>query len=209
MLRNPVEMVPSLHGQLLRDFVEDEPDLRRAWELQDERRELRRMPKHRNPRYDASMLLYAQVARFGEQVERLLHTFPREQVEIVLFDDFARDTQAVYERVLAFLGLPPDGRQDFHVVNPRRDFRSRGVVRALYQVWSLGSSLKQRAGITGTLGLWRWVDPFLWKPAEAPRPEPQFRALLAREFREDVERLAGILGRDLSHWLAQDRAQRT
>ena len=38
MLRNPVDLVPSLHSQLLYMLDEDEPDPARAWELQEARR---------------------------------------------------------------------------------------------------------------------------------------------------------------------------
>jgi hypothetical protein len=60
MLRNPIEMTPSLHAQLLRDFAESEPDLRRAWDLQEERRDPRRLPKNRNTRYDPRTFLYGE-----------------------------------------------------------------------------------------------------------------------------------------------------
>ena len=96
MLRNPIEMTPSLHAQLLRDFAESEPDLRRAWDLQEERRDPNTLPKNRNTRYDPRTFLYGEACKLGEQVDRLLAVFPREQVKIILFDEVSRETKAVY-----------------------------------------------------------------------------------------------------------------
>ncbi|MGE4608128.1 MAG: sulfotransferase [Myxococcota bacterium] len=200
MLRNPIEMTPSLHAQLLRDFAESEPDLRRAWDLQEERRDPKLLPKNRNTRYDPRTFLYGEACKLGEQVERLLGIFPREQVKIILFDDFSRDTKAVYESVLSFLDLPADGREDFAKANVRRDYRSRRAGRLLFAIWSAASRLKSRMGILTTFGLFKRLERFTMEAKEPGVPDPEFRARLASEFRSDIEVLSRTLGRDLSHW---------
>jgi len=200
MLRNPIEMTPSLHAQLLRDFAESEPDLRRAWDLQEERRDPSRLPKNRNTRYDPRTFLYRDACKLGEQVDRLLQVFPGDQVKIILFDDFSRDTQNVYESVLAFLGLPPDGRAEFPKANVRRDYRSRRAGRLLFQTWSAASRLKSRLGILTTFGLFKRLERFTMETREPVEPDPEFRKHLAAAFRSDIESLSRTLGRDLSHW---------
>ncbi len=200
MLRNPIEMTPSLHAQLLRDFAESEPDLRRAWDLQEERRDPERLPKNRNTRYDPRTFLYGEACKLGEQVERLLETFPREQVKIILFDDFSDDTQAVYESVLSFLDLPPDGREEFAKANVRRDYKSRRAGRVLFATWSAASRLKSRMGILTTFGLFKRLERFTMETKDPGAPDPEFRERLASEFRSDIETLSRTLGRDLSHW---------
>ena len=200
MVRNPVKMVPSMHGQLFRDFAETEPDLQRAWDLQDERRDPARLPRNRNTRYDPSTFLYADACRLGEQIERLLAVFPSEQVKIILFDDLTRDTAGVYASVLDFLGLPQDGRQDFPAVNVRRAYKSLRAGRMIFVLWSALSRLKSRVGILTTFGWFKRLEKFTMEPIDPEEPDPEFSALLAREFRTDVELLSRQLGRDLSHW---------
>lgn len=204
MVRNPIEMVPSMHGQLFRDFAETEPDVRRAWEIQEERRDPSRLPKGRNTRYDPRTFQYGDACRLGEQVERLYRLFPAEQVRVVLFDDLSRDARAVYESVLEFLGLPPDGRRDFPVANVRREYRSRRAGRWIFRIWSALSRLKSRIGILATFGWFKRLERFTMRPIEAVEPDPEFSALLAREFRADIELLSRRLGRDLSHWIGGD-----
>lgn len=50
---------------------------------------------------------YVERGFYGEQVERLLNLFPREQVLIAKADDLRRDPNATLAAVNAFLGVPP------------------------------------------------------------------------------------------------------
>ena len=87
MLRNPVDMAWAAHAECLYWFVEEEPDFEKAWRLQGERRAGRCVPPLCK---QVTMLLGAEVAMLGAQVERLLAVFPRDQVKFVLFEDFCR-----------------------------------------------------------------------------------------------------------------------
>jgi hypothetical protein len=44
---------------------------------------------------------------YFEQMERVFRFFPREQVHVIKFEDFRKDTPAVVNRVFAFLGVTP------------------------------------------------------------------------------------------------------
>src|SRR5687767_9314014 len=74
MFRNPVDMVYSFHSQLLYVAEESERDFETAWRLQERRaRGLDLPPRSRG----AFLLQYAELGRFGTQVERMLSAFPR------------------------------------------------------------------------------------------------------------------------------------
>jgi len=99
MVRNPLTWLPSYHSQLLRVREEDVP-FEEALRLQTERRADRNLPRHcRAP----AILQYFDVGRFGHQIARLLDIFPREQVKIIIYEDFRRDTKRDYDDVLTFL----------------------------------------------------------------------------------------------------------
>ncbi len=110
MFRNPVEMVHSLHSQLLYVAEESEPDFETAWRMQAQRREGIGLPPASRGGF---LVQYAEVGAFGTQAERLLSTFPPAQVKIILYDDFAASPKAVYDDVIRFLGIPHDGRTPF------------------------------------------------------------------------------------------------
>lgn len=210
MLRNPVELVPSLHSQLLFSMCEDEASLLSAWRLQGERADGRGLPKAvKNGRIPARCLQYAQVAKLGEQLERVLAVFPEKQVHVILHDDFKADPAKVYLETLAFLGVPPDGRLDFPPVNENKVLR--------YQ-W-LGNPINNGSWLGGViLGLKRWLGlPSMGligrmaklnaRQAKRVPLDSGLRDELAYEFRDDVRRMGELLGRDLSFWLSASERQ--
>ena len=200
MVRNPVDLVHSLHAQAVLGLNEDELDIERAWRLQAARRRGERIPRLcRTPRF----LQYAEIARLGAQVERLLGIFDRRQVNVIVFDDFVADTRLVYEDVLAFLRVPSDERNDFPRVNPARVARSRLVARVARRPPKplLDRYLKlKRSYRWGNLGFTRWLARHNEREVERAPLRDTFRAELIEEFRQDVDLLAGLLGRDLGRW---------
>jgi len=204
MLRTPLDLAPSFHSQLLYNRTEDEPDFERAWELQAERRLGKFIPSLcREPR----LLQYADVARLGEQVERLLAVFPRDQVLVVFFEDFKASPRAVYKRVLDFLELPDDGRTEFPRVNENKVIRSRWLSRFTQHP----PRFLSRAA--STIRKWIGRDDLVFLASlraanstpQARKPiSPEMRAAMISEFSSDVQLLARITGRDLSSWLTSE-----
>ena len=61
---------------------------------------------------------YIARGRYAEQLERWFDLFPREQLLVLQSERMFRDPQAVFDRVLAFLGLPDMELEGFRVFNP-------------------------------------------------------------------------------------------
>jgi hypothetical protein len=201
MVRNPIDMVPSLHGMLLRNFAEDVQNLERAWRLQPSRRAGRAFSSDRNKRFDPKTCLYADVCKLGLQIESLLKIFPREQVHIILFDDFVSNTILCYERALEFLHVPLDGRTDFFPQNARRQFKSRRFARISWKLRDAGASIKRKLGIVRSFDVLNKLHRLNEQKEARPRLTAEFRSMLVAEFHEDVEKLEDLLQRDLSEWL--------
>src|SRR3546814_12675211 len=72
----------------------------------------------------SDLLLYSEVVRYSEQIERFVAAFGRENIATVIYDDFAKAPQASYRRVLEFLGVSPDHEPQYAVVNSARVIRS-------------------------------------------------------------------------------------
>lgn len=202
IVRNPVDMAVSLHRQLLYARYEDEPDFETAWRLQAERRAGRRIPSTcRGPAF----LQYADACRLGQQISRLYGLFPGEQIKVILFDDFIKDTLGIYRETLEFLGLPDDGRVAFPPVNEAKEVRSAMLSRLL----AFGKPLVVQAAslvrsVTGRnlFPLLRQLESINQVPAIK---RPVRRALcveMLAVFRDDITLLAATLGRDLSSWQA-------
>lgn len=195
MLRNPIEMAPSLHEELVFTGREDVKDFREAWTLQ----ELRRNGEHLPPMvWEPKYVQYGALCSLGVQLDRVLQTVRRDRVKIILLEDLAARPSAIYRSVLEFLGVDDDHRQDFTVRNPAKKRRSEGLLRLAW----LSVTIKNALGIEGGLGLWKHVDA--WNRVDRKRApiDPQTRAMLRDYFGPDIERLQVLIGRDLAHWLA-------
>lgn len=204
VLRNPVDFVQSIHQLNLSLLREDEPNLARAWELQAERRQGRHIPGGcREP----ELVQYGTLGSFGGCLQRIYAIFPREQVLVILFDDFAANPKAVYETILSFLNVPSDGRVDFPPVNAGFEQRSRLFARLIhpsrpvYRLFMKTISLFGVAFMKNISLLYSRLESLNIRRAPRAVMDPDLRARLQAYFRADIETLSRLLGRDLSAWL--------
>ena len=201
MFRNPVDMVHSLHSQLLYWSEEVERDFEAAWRLQERRsRGLDLPPGSRG----GFLVQYHEVGRFGTQTERVLSVFPAEQVKLILYDDFTASPASVYTDVVEFLKIPHDGRTEFPRINENKRARMSWL-RQLYRkppvvLKSTVRSLKQAVGDEEIAGLQKKIVELNTVKERRPPLSAEFRAELVNTFRDEVSLLSRLMNRDLSHW---------
>jgi hypothetical protein len=197
MLRNPVEMLPSWHSELLYQTVEEIEDFESALDAEAERRQGRRIPASARNSYVES-LYYSDVAAFAQQVERYLAAFGHQHVHVIVFDDFRDDPAATCRATLDFLGVDPAFNPEAAIVNPNKVVRSRTLQRFYFATNTRGHRTVKRL-----------LPPSVRQKLLAANVERRPRAdiaehvrqRLARLFRADVARLGDLIDRDLSHWL--------
>lgn len=200
MLRNPVEMIPSLHSEHLFNGNEDIVDLAAALDAEPDRRAGRRIPPHAHL---PQGLLYSDVPRYTEQLERYFEAFGRDRVHVILYDDFARDAAASYREVLRFLGVDEDfSPPAFAVINANKRTRSEWLRHFLARPPELPRRVISRfvPARIRRAAYERAKRLNVAASRRAPLPLAT-RERLMREFEPEVERLARLLGRDLSGWL--------
>lgn len=200
MLRKPSELVYSFHSQLLYSADEQEQDFETAWYLQSLRKQGKKIPTTCR---EAELLQYAAVGKLGKQIERLFTIFPRQQVEIIWFEDFISNTQQVYDRVLDFLAVPHDNRTDFSRINENKKHKLSVLGRFSEKPpVAFTEILMQTKKILGIdrLGLLDTIRSFNTKTGSRSPLKESFHIEIAKEFKDDVNKLAKILDKDLSNW---------
>jgi hypothetical protein len=209
ILREPASFVNSLHRQLLKNHTESEPDLRRALALEPERRRGERIPPNA---FWPAALLYSERVRYVEQLRRYHAVFGREQVLVLIYDDFRADNDGTVRRVLRFLDVDESVPLMPVEANPSVDVRSqraRRVVRAVYfGEGAAGRAARATTKALTTRGLReRVVYPLrrrlLFRPAR--RADDELLAELRRRFAPEVRALSGYLDRDLVALWGYDR----
>ena len=201
MLRNPVDMVYSMHSQHLYSLDEDQASFEDAWKLQTHRRKGRCIP---NACRDVKTLMYADIAKFGTQVENVFRIFPQEQVKIILFDDFKAHTRSVYQETLAFLNIPQDGRDDFPQINVNKRHRFNFIAQFIRNPPEVLRKLNRSLDKTMGSNL-NWSRQLLRKintRVESRQPlSEELRREIVAAYKDDIMHLSRLINRSLEIWL--------
>lgn len=192
ILRDPIEMVPSLHHELHFTKLEDAATLDEAWAKIDRRKQgLDVPPGHPHPQG----LFYDEVAKFGEQVRRVLGNARRENVHILLFDDIRSRPAKLYADLCAFLAIPMITPEQPPAKNAQKEWRHPWLANiALSKPVQM---LKVALGVSRDSA----VSRIFLSRSRGNGISAQMRAALADCYRSDVTLLESILGRKLDHWL--------
>ena len=202
-LRNPVDFIHSYHRLNLSLLREDETSLEKAWDLQSRRRQGECLPKNvREP----ELLLYEEVGQFGKYVENLFSFFPRNQIKVILLEDLTTNTRVVYEDILAFLGVPSDGRKDFPRVNANFENKSLFFAKVFhpspktYRLFMKTISLFGVKFMRNVSVLYNRIERLNTTPISREKINPHLRIRLMEYFQPDIEKLSSLIDRDLSIW---------
>jgi hypothetical protein len=188
VLRNPVDRAFSSYLHTIRDGRESVHDFAAALRLEDER--IAANWEH-IWHYKAMGFYYAQLSRYYE-------LFDARQIKVYLFDDLVNDERAVLSDLMRFLGID----DTVEVRLKRLNASSHARVSRVNCIQSLvrGEHLIKRAA--------RRLLPAPWlaqaRIALTRRIEvtSAVRRELIQFFRDDIEKLAGLIGRDLSSWVS-------
>lgn len=201
MLRNPTDMIYSLHSQQLYAGNEDIANFEQALAAESDRQTGRRLPPHIGCPYQG--LYYSQVPRYTEQLKRYFDVFGRKNVQVILFDEFVQDTAAIYHQTLQFLGLNADFYPEFKQVNPNKTVRSATWRNLLKQrpTWLI----KTAKTLLPSRRLRQQLLDRLWavntRYTTRPTMPIHIRQHLQKMFADEVKLLANLLQKDLTHWL--------
>jgi hypothetical protein len=203
MLRDPVELLHSMFYMFRYDGNEHLESFEEALAMENLRR-VGQMTTRQT--YFAQGLVYRDIVRFTEQVERYFDTFGRERVHVIIYDDFAGDTAGTYCEALEFLGVDSlRAATDFKVINGNRTVKSSalqvvlndGLVRKA--AVAIQPMLPRRLFVALRTMREKWMRSNLHFERR-PALSPELRTRLKREFAPEIERLSGLIKRDLTHW---------
>ena len=212
-VRDPLEMLPSLHQRLMYLGDETETDFGKAWALSSERAQGRSIPR---TCVDPRWLRYDEAGRLGTRVENFFRAVGRERCMVVVFDDLAANPAAVHRQLTDFLGLAPQEAPDLEARRTSMGYRFGWLQRLLKRppiatrAILAGEAYRQRVGqakgpdsaivravLAGRKRMLRWN--------RIPAPPVHLPDWLRREICEtlagEIAHLSHLIDRDLSHWL--------
>lgn len=206
IIRNPIEMLYSVYYHRLyagseklknfEDAIFSNGDKVKKFRSKVERKIGMRLPD------------YLKVPKFSEQIKRYFDVFGRDRVHVIIFDDFKKDIEQIYRKVLDFLDVDETYRPEFYIVNPNKRSRSR-FIKNLLKINNL--TCANKPGKIKTLAkkflllvrVKRKIEGFNTVYFQRPEMDPETRKKLQIEFTHDVEQLSKLLERDLTHWVKE------
>lgn len=193
-IRNPVDMAPSQHSQMLFNGEEDIEDFEHAWRLQDVRAYGDKIPKQCP---DPQLLQYGHICRLGTQLARLFECVPAAQILVLRLDAISATPRTEYRRMLDFLGLEDDGRNYFGTHNPAKKRRFPTLLNAIQ--WSNRAILA--LGVPQfRLGFTEFMKHTLRRDQPRQPLGKRMRVELEDYFAEDLKLLESVTQFDLSDW---------
>lgn len=197
MLRNPVNMVYAWHSELLWQCVEDEKDFRTALALEPERKMGRAMPKTKKVDPLDYRIMYRSCGCYYKHVKKYLEQFGKEQVHIIIFENFIQNTELVYKNCIKFLNVDISFIPDLKISNPNKYPRWWFVRR---WIKTSDSFLKKIIMHSVRQKNRRLLNRLTY--IEMPRPSmPEYLNIeLTEYFQEDVDALEQLTEIDLSVW---------
>jgi hypothetical protein len=134
--------------------------------------------------------------RYATHLERWGEIWPRERMRIYLYDDYRADPRAVLRDLLAFLEVQPDYPID---VSRRHNETTVPRFRHLH-------ALRHRL-FAGPAPQWipeaarRVLRRLYRRRRDEMAMDPADRRMVVDYYRDEIERTAALIGRDLSAWL--------
>jgi Sulfotransferase domain len=190
MLRNPVDVMYSLHSSALysREPLTD-------FEAAVEADAKRKCPE---------VIGYRDFTDFPRQVQRYFDLFGRANVHTIIFDDLKADPAAVYRNTIRFLGVDAGFKPKFTVVNANANARNPRLQRNLVHPSGV---LRHTVRALVPQRLRSRIQRSLLNSNLVVRPrapmDPRLRRRLQKEFEPQVEQLSRLIGRDLSGWCVE------
>ena len=144
--------------------------------------------------------LYVELGMYYEQVKRYFDIFGREQVKVIIFEEFIRDPVKYVNEVLGFLKV------NYEVTEINGHFNPDSVPRSPLAVWIFGFFRWLRSKNIKFYKILNLLpdsiaesapEKILFKRTQKPKIDPKAVTFLREIYYDDVLKLQSLLGRSL------------
>lgn len=134
---------------------------------------------------------------YYKRLKRYFDIFPRDQIKVIIFEEFRKDPAKTLVDLFGFLGVDPN-----FVPDTSTQHNPAGVpkIRLLNKLFFHPTLIRTAKAIFPESVHQRLRQVQQQNLKAPPKFPPDLRAQLLNIYREDITKLEGLLGRDLSIW---------
>jgi len=204
MLRDPIERAYSHYWMSYRRGYETK-SFAQAIELEEKR--LKQGKETGDFERQVMVFGYIQRGMYARQIENFLEYFPVDNMKFVFFEEFITDTPMVLEEILNFLDLNFDENIDYDKQSNPSRLPLFSELRDL--LWTPSNLSMKLARLLLPIKSWRrklrnslrkFDEKINRESFEKPEMDSEVRDRLRTVYKEEVEKLEKITGRDLDLW---------
>ncbi len=196
IFRDPVQRAYSWYWNMVKEGKEDLP-FPQAFAAEEER--IRANWEHL---YYAGAMTYGYYRGgcYATQVEEFLKYFPRQRFYFLLQEDLRSLEDEAFGGLLCFLGV--DSRITFTPVmaNPASLPRNRALHRWLHGPSATKEWIKKAIPLRWRYHFKAWLTEKNLRKISYPALDKEVGIRLRERYRDEINRLEDLIGRDLSHW---------
>lgn len=199
ILRNPLDMLPSLHQQFVYNRFENLVDFGAAWNRRHERSLGRQIP----PLCPVDWFLqYEMIGRIGDHLRRLVNSISTCRLKVLFFDDLCKTPDLFVDELLRFLDLDPLKGNSVPLHNARREVCWQVLADLQAASLQMSPRLLQLGRRLRLDRVHRIVKRWNTRPSHRAHLPEDLRREMADVFADDLRIVEEITGRSLTHWTA-------
>ncbi|MGM0466005.1 MAG: sulfotransferase domain-containing protein [Acidobacteriota bacterium] len=193
-IRNPVDLLYSVHGEYVLRFRENINDFAEALAAEKQRRNGENVPKTIPA---PSLLFYSDKVKFSSHIQRYLDFFDKEQVKVIVYEDFKENNYKVIQDLFKFIGVNPNIDIDLKTYRASRKIKSKLIKNILASPYISQFPKKIIKG----KNYYKLRSLFYKEIAEEmsrPQLQPKLKKEIMEKCREEVEKTERLIQRNLS-----------
>jgi hypothetical protein len=195
MVRNPIDMVVSLHTELLYCGNENISNFEDAWKSQVKRKNGQRIPAGCS---DREFLQYGETCRLGKQLSFFFNKVSINNRMVIILDQMKADPATEYKKVLKFLNIDDDKGRSFPIKNQSKKHRFNRLGMAIKWAGRVKRKLGFKYGGLGILDRFQEMNNI--KKVRSTLSE-DMRLELLNYFRKDILLMEKLLDSDFKKWM--------
>ena len=198
ILREPAKFLYSLHSHYVKFTEENEPDFLTALAKESDRLGEKDISRRvTSPSY----LYYSQRVQYDRQVKRYCDRFNREQIKVVIFEEFKAENQRLYREILEFLGVDPSFTPEYDAVNVNKEVKFKAINNLVNSPLVKNISKNLVSQEFNDFVRDNIVEKYLWHQAPKATMPEEIKTELMKKYYPQVERVSQLIGVDLmSKW---------